>query len=367
MLKRTRKATVQALVVMLGSCLVADWPAVSAQGPQVGAPVTAASQDAVAPGNQLSPLPYGFSDVLPDGSGGDSDGLSADCGGSCAPSWLVRAEAMFFANEGHGPVSLSDAYSLSEFGYEGGMRVTVGRKRDCLDGWEISYAGPFEWEVARGVHGFPLNSDFQVPNADINISAFNGAEYHLQTYESSLQSCEFNKRWDDWNTMSALIGLRYFGVDETFTFYSLDPLPLAEEGLFTVRTRNHLIGPQCGMDLFYPVSAANRLSLAFKTKLGIYANFADGGVRLVNAGVEELNNSADEVAFAFQGELGLSARLRITPRLSLRGGYEIWYLSGLALADGQTVSPLTPATGRSLDEEQDTWYHGVTLGGDYTW
>jgi hypothetical protein len=303
--------------------------------------------------------------MLVDADGYDV-GLPADCGLGCAPSWYVQAEALYFANESNGPVSLSNAFSLPEFSYAWGMRVTMGRRQDQLNRWEISYAGPFKWELAGDLRGPALTADLATDD-DINISAFNFAQYHRQSYESSLHSIELNKRWDDWDTMSLLVGLRYFGLDEDYSFYSLGSPPLAEEGLFTVTTRNHLIGPQCGLDVMHPIGASNRLSVTAKTKLGAYANFADGDARLVNAGVEELNNDDEETEFAFQWELGFLANLQVTPRFSLRCGYEFWYLYGLALVPGQTVSPLSQSTLTNLDAEQDTWYHGAVLGGALVW
>lgn len=355
------------LVVILSSCLATQWRQTCAQEPRDSDPMSAE------PGNEpnsegpLVPLPDMFeADALSDTSG-DGFVLPADCGLGCAPSWYVQGEALFFVNEGHGAVSLSDAFALPDFSNELGMRVTVGRKRDCAEGWEVSYVGPLRWEVAGEVSGFPLDSDLDVPNGDVNISAFVQAGFHRQTYESTLHSLEVNQRFYDWDTMSCLIGLRYLDINEEFSFESQIPPPLAEQGLFTVDTRNRLIGPQCGLDMIHPVGASNRLSLIGKTKLGVYANFAEGDVRLVNAGVQELDNGDDDVALAIQGELGVQAHLRITRWLSIHCGYELWYLCGLALADGQTVSPLTQATGTNLDSDQDTWFHGATLGGQLSW
>lgn len=350
----------QGLVLVLSSCLASAWQQTSGQEPQASVPFVAEPENAA---NSAGPsmLPESF-DII-----GDDFALPADCGRGCPPSWYVQGEALYFVNEGSGPVSLSDAFALPEFSNELGLRLTVGRRWDCSEALEVVYVGPLKWQVAGEFSGFPLNSKFAVPDADVNISAFNGAEFHRQTYESRLHSVEINERFFDWDTMSCLIGLRYLNLRERFSFESRDPAPLAEEGLFTVGTRNHLIGPQCGLDVIYPIGASNRLSLSTKTKLGIYANFAEGEVRLVNAGVQELDNSDDGVAFAFQGELGVRANLRVTRRLSVHCGYELWYLCGLALADGQTVSPLTQATGTNLEKDQDTWFHGVTLGGQIAW
>lgn len=351
----------QGLVIILSSCLGSLWQQASARQPQTSVPMMAEPGPEANAEGTLSALPEMF-DVS-----GDDFALPADCGMGCPPSWYVQAEALYFVNEGHGPNSLSSASALPEFSSELGLRLTVGRRWDCSEALEFAYVGPFEWQAAGEASGAPLNSNFFVPNGDVDISAFNGAEYHRQTYESTLHSVEINERYFDWDTMSCLLGVRYIDFEEDFSFESLSPAPAAEQGLFTVGTRNRLIGPQCGLDVIHPIGASNRLSVMAKTKLGVYANLADAEVRLVNAGTQELDNDDDDVAFAFQGELGVRANLQITRRLSVHCGYELWYLCGLALADGQTSLPLTPATGTNLDADQDTWFHGVTLGGQLGW
>lgn len=359
--------TLRSLVVILSSCLAAEWQQASAQEAQGGTNMIAEPESAVNSG--VAPAPFGdmFGAVAPQDAVGDGFALPADCGMGCAPSWYVLGEALYFVNQGSGPASLSEAFALPEFSYELGMRVTVGRKWDCATGWELSYVGPLKWEVTGEANGLLLDSFFAVPNADVNVSAFDQAEYHRQTYESTLHSAELNKRFYDWDTMSCLFGLRYLEVKEGFSFESQGPLPLAEQGLFTVAARNRLIGPQCGLDIIYPWGASGRFSLIAKTKLGVYANFAEGQMRLVNAGVQEFDNNDDKVAFAFQGELGVLANLQVTRHLSLRCGYELWYLYGLATAAEQTVATLTQATGTDLASDQDTWFNGVTLGGQLTW
>jgi hypothetical protein len=358
---------VRGLVLILSSCLATDWQQASAQEPQAAVPMTAEPGSEANSGGPLSPLAEMFEMDSPNGISGDGSVLPADCGGSCPPSWYVQGEALYFVNAGNGPASLSAAYALPEFSNELGLRLTVGRRWDCSEALEVSYVGPLKWEVAAEASGFPLNSRFAVPNGDVNISAFNGAEYHRQTYESTLHSVEINERYFDWDTMSCLVGARYIDFEEGFSFETEGPAPLAEQGLYTVGTRNRLIGPQCGLDVISPVGSSNRLSLIAKTKLGVYANLAKDEVRLVNAGVQELDNNSNDVSLAFQGELGALVNLRITRHLSVHCGYELWYLYGLALADGQTFSPLTQATGTNLEADQDTWFHGVTLGGQIVW
>jgi len=366
-LKRIGATIVQGLVVMLGSCLATDWRAASAQQPQASVPAITDQHPVADPENQLTPLPDGLPEGMLGEAGFQDDALPADCGLGCPPSWYYQADAVYMANESNGPVSLSDNMVLPEFSYDWGLRLTFGRKRDCLDGWEVSYTGLFEWSVEGEAAGALLSSKFVVPAADVNVSAFNDAAFHRQTYESTLHNAELNRRWWDWDTMSCLIGLRYVNIDEEFNFYSRDPLPAPDEGLFTVETTNRLVGPQCGVDFLQTLGPGGYLQLNFRSKLGAYANFAEGDVRLVNAGIQELNNDDTEVQFAALWELGFLGRLQLTRHLSVRGGYEAWYVYGVALAEGQTVFPLSVNTGTSLTSDNDTWYHGATVGIDVVW
>ena len=339
------------------------------RGPQASAqqPMSGATSQLSDLGEPLSPIPEDAETM--EYAEADYGGLAlpADCGLGCYPSWYVQGEMLYLKRADNGPLSMSMAYELPDFDYEEGLRVTVGHRRDCSEGWEVSYVGPLQWETAGEASGFPLDSYFSVPGGDVDISAFNQAEYHRQTFESELHSFEVNQRFYDWDTMSCLYGVRYIDLEEKYGFQSLGPLPLAEQGQFNSEVNNRLIGPQCGLDIFYPVGASNRLTLIGKTKLGVYANFAEGDVQMVNAGVAQINNSDDEVAFAFQGELGIQAKLQLTRRLSIQGGYELWYLYGLASANESALAPLSRSTGRNLECEEDTWFHGATLGGTFVW
>ena len=352
MSKRAWKLACYPLSVVLGACLLLTPSEARAQlsSPQGGyAPITDLDEPETMEEDAYTPI------------------LPADAGLGCPSSWYVHVDAVYMANEANGPLSLSQDFALGEFGNELGGRVTVGRRRDCLAGWEASYVGPIRWEVAGELRGALLSSSFVVPGGAVNISAFNQAEFHRQTSRSTLQSFELNKRCWDWDTMGGLIGFRYLQIEDRFTFFSQDPLPAADTGFFAVNTRNYMPGVQCGLDLFYNVGAAGRLSLVGKTKFGLYANFAEGDVLLINAGAVELDNDDSEFQLAFLGELGFSARYRILPCFSVQAGYEIWYLAGLAQSHGQTVSPLTPATGTDLDSDNDTWYHAATVGAELVW
>jgi hypothetical protein len=134
-----------------------------------------------------------------------------------------------------------------------------------------------------------------------------------------------------------------------------------------LRVHNRLIGPQVGVELLHPIGPTNLLTVSGRLKGGVYANMADSTTQLVNAGVVQLDNSADRTQLAATVDFGLLANLQLTPRLSLHGGYEVWYLTGVALAPEQNVSPMTLNTGRGMITDEDAWFHGATVGVQYTW
>jgi hypothetical protein len=357
------------LAIVLGVCLFGRWQHASAQVPQPpSASSTILLDDSTGVPETLSPIPSVTDEMLMSDEDFYNPALPADCGMSCLPAWYVRTEALMMSNESYDQVSLSTNFNLPAFSYEPALRVTAGRRRDCSEGWEVSYMGLLEWESRGSLLGYPLDTRLVSPSGEINLSAFERASAQTQTYTSSLYSIEAHQRLYDWDTLSWQLGLRYLDFRESFGFFSqsLAPEPV-ESGAFRLGVHNRLIGPQAGVELLHPIGPTNLLTVSGRLKGGVYANISDSTTQLVNAGVVQLNNNADRTQLAATVELGLLANLQITPRFSVHGGYEVWYLTGVALAPAQRVSPMTLDTGRGMISDQDTWFHGATLGVQYTW
>ena len=78
---------------------------------------------------------------------------------------------------------------------------------------------------------------------------------------------------------------------------------------------------------------------------------------------------------AFVGETGLRCKYQVTPRLSLRAGYEAIWLQGVALAPGQipetySHDALLPqdvyVQARGINFSCGVFYHGATAGLEYS-
>ncbi len=284
----------------------------------------------------------------------DSTALPADCGYGCPPAWTSEMEAFYLNREGNDRFSSSLAFVLSDFDYQPGVRVTLHRHFDCLDGWDVTYTGGFDWFEQSSAVGPGLNSVFGADGVD--ISTFNNADLHLQSSRSRLNSIELTRKWYGWDVFEVGLGVRYLNVEEDYLFSSIRGGNL---GSLNVETNNNMGGVQLSLAMKIPIG--NWTSMT-RFKGGLFGNAMDGRTGLVNAGSVEINNAADNLRFASIIEFGYYLRHRLSERVSLQAGYEVWWLYGLAIANEQVPAILTPLTGARLDGNGDTWYHGGTVG-----
>lgn len=285
----------------------------------------------------------------------------SSCPGGCPSSWYFRAEALYLDRKSDRN-TLSNDFSLGEFGYELGSRITLGRRLDCLEAWELTYVGPFEYSTQGAASGVLLSTSL-VANG-VNLSAFNGAVFHHQSRNSQLNSFEVMKKYWGWDILATSIGIRYLNVANDFHFTSIDPAPGSEVGLLNLDLDNHIVGPQIGLDLLYP---HNRWTFGSRLKGGIYGNYAQGRLQVLNAGAVQVDNDVNRGQFSLLGEFGVSASYRVTPRVSLRVGYEAWLLYGVGDTTDQILSPLSPTTLRTIHSDGDAFFHGGSVGVETIW
>ena len=241
---------------------------------------------------------------------------------------------------------------------EGG-RISLIRQIDCLDAWEVAFIGPYRWEESGQVAGVGLTS--RLSSTTLNLSEFNNATLHTQNYRSQLNSLELNRRWFGWDVISTFAGVRYLNVGEDFLF---DSTGAVGTGVLAVETNNHLFGPQVGMELMFPLG---RWMTTSTIKGGMFANATDGNAFVVNNGVLQFAASDDDIEFAANLEFGYFVSYQVTPRIKIRGGYEFWWLCGLALAPDQLTNTLTASSGAKVGTNSGTYYHGATAGVEVEW
>lgn len=258
--------------------------------------------------------------------------------------------------------SLSPNFRMNGFDDEYGGRITIGRVPDCVHGYEISYTGQFEWDMAGSASdpgaGIGTFLAAGAPLAPANLSAFSNATFQSQSYQAKYWSAEANKTLMGWDMAKLLLGVRYIEYDEEFNYLSQNA---TAAGLVRSDVDNQMYGVQVGMDLLYPISKHGYTD--FRTRLGAFVNSADSGLQVFNAGFAQVGNFDDTTDIAGVFEVGGGVRYQLGQMLSLRAGAELWYLSGMATSAHQfRTNVISPTSGSRVRANDDILITGVSVG-----
>lgn len=190
---------------------------------------------------------------------------------------------------------------------------------------------------------------------------------------SSLQSAEVNRRFPTDGRLGWLAGFRWvewndsLGLETVTVPEGFDPFT----NNYLSRTSNDLYGMQIGADsILYGLGGPFRIEGIGKA--GVYYNDARQSSRFsTTAGQGETLAVATSTArAAFVGEVGLTGVYDITERISLRAGYAIFWLGGLALAPqqygAQQLCQGSPISG-STDTAGSVVVQGLSLGLEGRW
>jgi len=159
-------------------------------------------------------------------------------------------------------------------------------------------------------------------------------------------------------------GLRGFSMNEAVQFIGINDrgaVPII--GDYRVNTNNDVIGPQLGGDL---VETYDQWCWGLWGNTGALVNFVQRRNVLItlNDGQPERTETINDEQLTLLGEAGLFVGYQLRPNLTLRGGGEIVYATGVSLAP-ENMS-LTPAF-TQLNATGKMFYQGASLGLDWVW
>ena len=238
------------------------------------------------------------------------------------------AEALHLDRDKEDTATISSRYGLSGFRREMGTRITLGRIPNCVSGWESTFTGIINWSSSGGLEApiFRIQSNLEPipPVSADDISAFNDAFIQTVNYDARYWSVEVNRTYVGWEVAKMLCGLRYIDFEEEYRVFSEND---NETGSIRSDINNSLIGFQIGMDLTYPI--LRKTYIDFRGRAGVYANFLDLDLAIINDNEFAAGVSDRSVRAAGQFELGIGLRYEVTPKFSLKCGAEVWYLSGV--------------------------------------
>jgi hypothetical protein len=158
-------------------------------------------------------------------------------------------------------------------------------------------------------------------------------------------ACGCNSPWDvGWS-----VGVRYFRFEESLKFgslmngYNWGDNDGACEAYLSDRTANNLVGVQCGFDAAYNlVPGCHGVRLFVSPKVGLYGNCIDQTFEAhTGDGIDgtgpygsfPVHSTRSGVSFLTQIDVG--ADWQFARNWSLRGGYRVMAITGMALADDQ--------------------------------
>ncbi|MCC9604605.1 hypothetical protein LOC68_27190 [Blastopirellula sp. JC732] len=316
----------------------------------------------------------------------------SEYGGRCAPRYFdFSAEATLFKLEGNvpsrafassgvlGPTVL-DSNQLG-FETEGGIRMTGNWICFAGSTLEVSYMGVGNWGSGAFVTGA---GDLYSPLSNFGSDPLGG---YAESDQSDFVGLSLNNRFDSieinlkrgwtgagcWFQGSWWGGFRYFRLSERSNYVAIGATGAMD---YSVDTDNDMYGVQLGGDL--TTRLTTRLSLTGFLECGLYGNrgvqhstilLNDGGTV---AGVFE-EASANRASMVTEG--GFHGNFKLTPHATLKLGYQVVYVDGVALSidnyNFTTALGTGPAAlvGRSIsiDDNGSALYHGATAGLECVW
>jgi hypothetical protein len=284
-------------------------------------------------------------------------------------NWYVRAEVLFLeqstsaANRvvvqtdvGATPVITTEDF---DFPMAAGLSLLVGRRLDSDSAWELSYFGLHNWssDIFAADAG-----NLDLPGTVGVGTDFDDADEMDVLYQSRLNNVEFNLLRDH-TYLAWIAGFRYVNWEEEFNIAATNGADLSN---YNTQTSNNMFGGQFGARAFF---YGPYLQWELTGKAGLFGNVAQQRQRFGDDDDTLVlrDTSEDGSAFSFVGDVNLSAHYRLNRVWSIRAGYNILGITGLALAPDQLDFAAGPAAGRNIDVGGSVFLHGANIGIEGIW
>ncbi len=305
---------------------------------------------------------------------GRGDCCEDDCAGECgdlcrslcAPTWKVRAGAVILtrsrpdqvvlARPLGGLIQISGGEDF-DFGYAGGPDISIERRLgDGPNSVEVRYFGALNWNAA---YDYGNTGDIQIGPINIPLAFDVNANY-----QSKLNSTEFNFRHQRSDRVTWLTGFRIIELNEQLD-YNVDFIVPNLSGV-SWNSSNHLYGGQVGADVaLWRLSGPLSVNGLFKA--GVYGNDAQNDFTFRVLDTPLVEGGASDNPVAFVGEIGVTTAYQVTQHFAIRGGYQLLWISEVALASDQAQAMIDSLDVDAMNSSGDVFYHGALVGGEFTW
>ncbi len=296
----------------------------------------------------------------------EDSGTAAQCDGAgccCNPLWTLRADAVFLSRSAPpGRALIGDEL--------GGTLLNAGSfDPGTATGWDISVIRRrvFDCWGIEGLYfddsGWNNTNTFTAPGGSTlqfaTPIALGGPSTYTATCGSALRNLEVNGRYELADWLDFIAGFRYLELGESLnisqTIGALSP------GSYSITAHNRLPGFQLGMDAH--LWDCCRFSLDGTFKAGIFNDDATNSALLTLPGAADpLASAASKSRVAGLAELDFAGTYHISDDWAIRGGYQLLWIDGVALASSQ-VAVSNPILGTAaVDDHATAFYHGAFVG-----
>jgi hypothetical protein len=249
------------------------------------------------------------------------------------------------------------------FPCDAGPRLSLMRHGRC--GWDIELnffdnVGPkasaeFPASALPGVGGVIVDNTIILPVDEIVL------EERFRLYSSELN---LRRPVNEW--LTTMLGFRWVEFYDSYSAQGLESV-VSMPFYQAINTHNHMYGFQIGEDALL-FERTGRLRINAFAKIGIFYNAANQNSNLNDpANFGELSVAANGSHTAFLCELGLIGSYNISEHVALRGGYQVMWIDGVALAPGQIPVTNLIAGTADIATSGGLFYHGATAGLEVTW
>lgn len=323
--------------------------------------------------------------------------LLGDAFGQHGPAEVyTTADAVFFQRDNQStdaPLAANSATGNAiittgqlTFPVQPGLRLFHGRIDDCGSGWEVGYLGVWNMFAQRQVPGL---NNIQAPDPLALLPVgLDGQSLARATYASTLNSAEVSwiSRCDDggfsrrarypWQrcetycrgTSDWLLGFRWAGLDESAAL-ALSGGSAGEVGRYGIQSSTNLFGMQLGRRgrlewHDFALEGWAKAALAGSAMSQSTAAIPDAIDPSVTA---RPGHSTTEGGVGFIGDISTTLTYRIDETWGIRVGYNLIWLSGVALAQNQYDFGGAATNGSGLTGGAGVFLHGATLGLEARW
>ncbi len=312
------------------------------------------------------------SDEEPTAAASDNSGCSnCDACGACnmcqccEPTCSVTAGAVFLHRSRPdaqpiviplaGPGVISGGQDF-DFGWDAGPDLTIERRMSSGNIWQVRYFADDDASTPTRDYG-------AVGNVRIGSFSNFGATGFTGGYFTTLHSTEVNWLHPVSDRCTFLAGFRWIELHDNLTYNIVFP---AFNANYIWDENNHLYGAQTGTILnLWNLNSPFKLDAALKA--GIYGNVADNAFNLLPSTGGSFPSGGNGTDVAFVGEIDVTGAYCITDHIALRGGYQVLWLDGLALASNQGANATANLSQVGIDIGDKLLYTGAIASIEFTW